>query len=731
MATRVQAWSGPMAGIPRRGRGTPRRDTGRAGRAGRRGRRSAAVLAAVAVVLATTSLSPLAPPAEAEGFVVNWTEVCDGFGGAPFSDLGSTHADAIGCMYSYTGPDGKPIVQGLGDGTFGTRDPITRQQFASLVVRFLFTADPELEVPTPAHPGFDDVTSATHGPNVELLATFGVIKGTSDTTFDPRGTLTRGQAATILEGALEVLGTDLPDAVASGFDDLGSTHRGAIETLATAGIVAGQTPTTFGYGAALERGAIATLLARSAQVLLDDGRWAAPLLSSLGPVSDAPELIAVAVGASTATQTVLAFTFDEPIAPGVTATSFGIYGYDGLRATASAAQRSGSDLDTVLATFPVGEVAVSTTAAVDLGAVSNLDGLGNLPGAQPLKAVTIDTYEGRKLISIGDYVDGTVQFVFDGPVTNTGPDGSEGAEPVFLLFRRDGSAFVAERADATQPPFAPDVLRVRVPGLTEAGWQDVVRGYVTSADLVDLVPFERVVDVREGGVTPGRPNLTSVSIDPAGNHVEVTFSEPLNQVFALQPSAFRAVRADGTVVQPLGADHVVGTTSTVRLVFASMTIDDSVVGVSVQGGAVANLALADNQSDSIDRSFSVPAGRTFAPELLGAELEASGVDLLTGEVTEYTVTLTYDEVSPQVDASHHWLVLSEAVGGSNLVSFDDLALGTGNLGVVGSTVVLVTDAPSDLLLLGGGNAAGVALTPGAAIGRAPTSAVNHPQLARW
>lgn len=51
---------------------------------------------------------------------------------------------------------------------------------------------------------FDDVPKdGTHTENIEDLATFGVISGTSKATFDPNGTLTRAQAATMFARLLD------------------------------------------------------------------------------------------------------------------------------------------------------------------------------------------------------------------------------------------------------------------------------------------------------------------------------------------------------------------------------------------------------------------------------------------------------------------------------------------------------------------------------------------------
>ena len=240
-------------------------------------------------------------PAGAAFADINFSEVCEGAESAGFTDSGVTHRDAIDCMAAYD------VVRGTSATTYGTTTDISRQQFASLVARFAVAAVPDLEIPTEDDP-FTDVVSSTHGPSINALWNLGLIDGTSATTFSPNATLTRGQAATILFNAHVALGVEFPEDNDSDFTDLGDTHRDAIEALNAAEIFVGQSATVFGYSNPIQRGQIASALARSAQVLLDNDIWESTLVEAGLEAGLSLELSATAAfinGEITATATLL------------------------------------------------------------------------------------------------------------------------------------------------------------------------------------------------------------------------------------------------------------------------------------------------------------------------------------------------------------------------------------------------------------------------------------------
>ena len=107
---------------------------------------------------------------------------------------------------------------------------------------------------------------ATHGDAVRCLAWYGVVRGTTPTTFEPGASVTRGQTATIAVNLLEQLTEiDLPTPIADAFRDIdGTAHQAAIETLAAfdPAIVAGLDGDTFDPGDAVTRGQFSSILVR-------------------------------------------------------------------------------------------------------------------------------------------------------------------------------------------------------------------------------------------------------------------------------------------------------------------------------------------------------------------------------------------------------------------------------------------------------------------------------------
>lgn len=109
-----------------------------------------------------------------------------------------------------------------------------------------------------ARHGFADVPSTSvHSDAVACLRHFDVTEGKTDRTFDPGGTLTRGQLASFLTRTLDAAGVALPAATRSYFTDTaGSPHEEAIDRLASAGIVP-TSSSTFGLHRRVDRAEMA------------------------------------------------------------------------------------------------------------------------------------------------------------------------------------------------------------------------------------------------------------------------------------------------------------------------------------------------------------------------------------------------------------------------------------------------------------------------------------------
>ncbi len=132
------------------------------------------------------------------------------------------------------------------------------------------------ETTTPA--GFGDVPAeSAHRPAIDCVASWGVARGLTDTTFGPAVAVNRGQMATFVVNAMLRSGDErLPQPTKDWFtDDQGSPHEANINRLAEAGIVAGRSPGVYAPTAPVTRGAMAKFLVASYQYtsnqLLEDG----------------------------------------------------------------------------------------------------------------------------------------------------------------------------------------------------------------------------------------------------------------------------------------------------------------------------------------------------------------------------------------------------------------------------------------------------------------------------
>lgn len=106
-----------------------------------------------------------------------------------FPDVtGSTHEAAIGALLE------AGVVEGLPDGSFGTQQPMSRGQFASVLAGLL-----ELELA--ATSSFSDA-GAAHGGAIGALEDAGMVAGYSDGTFRPHEPIGRAQAASMIMRAI-------------------------------------------------------------------------------------------------------------------------------------------------------------------------------------------------------------------------------------------------------------------------------------------------------------------------------------------------------------------------------------------------------------------------------------------------------------------------------------------------------------------------------------------------
>ncbi len=214
---------------------------------------AAALLPAVVAPTAAVAATPTACPG-------------DDVPATAFADTRtSLHRLAIDCA-AWWG-----LVSGTSETTFVPAGDVTRGQTAAMVARMLrSTGDVPTEVPSA---GFADTDGNVFEADIDLLASLGIVSGTSPTTFEPGESVTREQMASIIgETFAEGYGDPLPAGPESFTDvSLGNVHRDAIGRLVTAGITSGTTATTFDPSADVSRAQMAAFLTRATSLLVEDG----------------------------------------------------------------------------------------------------------------------------------------------------------------------------------------------------------------------------------------------------------------------------------------------------------------------------------------------------------------------------------------------------------------------------------------------------------------------------
>jgi len=185
--------------------------------------------------------------------------------GAGFLDVGANvHREAIDCLAWWE------IIQGTSDTTFAPQAKVRRDQVAAIVARLLEAVDVELPASPPD--AFTDDEGNIHEDDINALADLEVILGKTATTFAPRALVTRGQVASILARAYEVVtGEALPAGDDAFADDDGTTHEESINAVAAAGWVNGVGDGRFDPGANATRAQLTSMVARMLSTLVEDG----------------------------------------------------------------------------------------------------------------------------------------------------------------------------------------------------------------------------------------------------------------------------------------------------------------------------------------------------------------------------------------------------------------------------------------------------------------------------
>jgi subtilisin family serine protease len=139
----------------------------------------------------------------------------------------------------------------------------------------------------------DVAVTSPHYQAVACLVSAGVTQGVSATEFGSTRGLTRAQIATLVARAVERTGQLPPPPIKSRFTDVPvtSVHRDAIEALASLGIVRGTTSTTFEPGRTVTRAELAAVTSRATEYLTEGQvRAVGPVFFDLAGVLEAPEI---------------------------------------------------------------------------------------------------------------------------------------------------------------------------------------------------------------------------------------------------------------------------------------------------------------------------------------------------------------------------------------------------------------------------------------------------------
>lgn len=204
----------------------------------------------------------LGPATGAAALTVN-SHLCDIAPDAGFTDVAvaSPHKADIDCL-GYFGVTNQA-------GTFDPGGVVSRWQMALFMTRAHNVFGRSL--PTGADQGFTDIASLSpeYQTAINQLKQLSVTAGTTPTTFDPDGSVTRWQMALFLTRLVTAASVTLPPVESTGFTDIGGLPQAtqdAIAQLKSLGVTQGTSPTTFGPEDTVTREQMASFIVRTLRV---------------------------------------------------------------------------------------------------------------------------------------------------------------------------------------------------------------------------------------------------------------------------------------------------------------------------------------------------------------------------------------------------------------------------------------------------------------------------------
>lgn len=183
--------------------------------------------------------------------------------GAGFTDIepGNPHMTAIDCIAWYE------ITTGKTPTTYDPNGSLLRWETALFLNRTFEAIGHDDEVPGIPQ-GFTDIggVSLDAQKAINQLKELSITSGTSPTTFEPQGVLTRGQMALFLTRMMHAEGILLPDGRDQGFTDIADVSaeaQKAINQMKQLGITSGVTATTYDPSGTVTRAQMASFIART------------------------------------------------------------------------------------------------------------------------------------------------------------------------------------------------------------------------------------------------------------------------------------------------------------------------------------------------------------------------------------------------------------------------------------------------------------------------------------
>ena len=467
-----------------------------------RGRSRVAFLAVLAMVA-----SLLAIPLSAAG----QTTACPStIPSAGFTDIGAFDQetqDAINCIAFHD------VSKGTTATTYGPNDDVSRWQMALFLTRKLSTAG--VTLPSGVSQGFTDIGTldAETQTAINQLAQLNVTKGTTATTFDPTGIVSRWQMALFITRQLTAAGVALPSGASQGFTDIGTLNaetQAAINQLAQLGIAKGTSATTYGPLGNVNRWQMALFLSRDLETL---GVVPTGLSGVTVSPTDKASLAAGAARAYTATftqsgslysgfvgiQLLDADANDDPVyntgAINVTFES----GSDGVAAgTTEFNGFAGTDGKVTFVVRHAGAASdVVPVAWIDLDGDSGYESTGNKAPTEPFGLGGETDFAGAAAAEAGD---GTYAGMVVSSVDKTGDDFEASATGVNCT----NGVGLACQFDYDSN----DIFRVKGAVTTLAGFEAAL----SKTDVVDIVYEDAVADVSSFNITTDNTAVASLKV---------------------------------------------------------------------------------------------------------------------------------------------------------------------------------------------------------------------------